>query len=294
MAQAAATSPAAIGFARDLFDLGKPRVTTLVIFTTAIGIWLAPHGGAGLGTTLSFLFATSLLVASANTLNCWVERESDGLMHRTMDRPLPAGRLAPVVALVWGTVLGLLALVLLFLTSNILTAVLGAVALLCYVLVYTPLKRVSPAALYIGAVPGAIPPLMGWTFATGGLAVPGWFLFALLFVWQIPHFIAISVYLEEDYRRGGLQVLPVAHGNEAAWRQMIRSSAVLLAVSLVAVPLKIAGPIYMTVAVVAGGLFLHGSVKGSRTGTAKAGRRVFAISIIYLIAVVTALILDKV
>jgi protoheme IX farnesyltransferase len=292
MAHAAATSPAAIGFARDIVNLGKPRVTTLVIFTTATGIWLAPSNGATLATTLSFLFATSLLVASANTLNCWVERKSDGLMHRTMNRPLPAGRLAPQVALIWGTVLGFLALVLLQLISNTLTAALGALALLTYVLIYTPLKRVSPAALYVGAVPGAIPPLMGWTFATGGLDVPGGFLFALLFIWQIPHFIAISVYLEEDYRRGGLQVLPVAHGGPAAWRQMIWSSAVLLAVSVAAVPLGIAGPVYLAVALAAGAVFVHGAWKGSKTGTAKAGRRVFAISILHLIVVVTALILD--
>ena len=293
MALAAATSPAAIGFARDIVNLGKPRVTTLVIFTTATGIWLAPQSGATLTTTLSFLFATSILVASANTLNCWVERKSDGLMHRTRDRPLPAGRLAPGVALVWGSVLGVLALVLLQLTSNTLTAALGAIALLTYVLIYTPLKRVSPAALYVGAVPGAIPPLMGWTFATGGLAAPGWFLFALLFIWQIPHFIAISVYLEEDYRRGGLQVLPVAHGSKAAWRQMIWTAAALLVTSLAAIPLGIAGVAYTAVAVAAGTVFVHGAWQGSKTPTAKAGRKVFAISILYLIAVVTALILDK-
>jgi protoheme IX farnesyltransferase len=294
MAHAAATTPAAIGFARDIVNLGKPRVTTLVIFTTATGIWLAPPNGAGLTTTLSFLFATSLLVASANTLNCWVERNSDGLMHRTMDRPLPAGRLAPGVALVWGSVLGLLALVLLHLTSNTLTAALGSIALLTYVLVYTPLKRVSPAALYVGAVPGAIPPLMGWTFATGSLDTPGWFLFALLFIWQIPHFIAISVYLEEDYRRGGLQVLPVAHGSKAAWRQMIWTSAALLAMSLAAAALGIAGPVYLVVATLAGAVFVHGAWTGSKAPTAKAGRKVFAISILHLIAVVTTLILDKI
>ncbi len=294
MAQAAATSPAAIGFARDIVNLGKPRVTTLVIFTTATGIWLAPPSGATLATTLSFLFATSLLVASANTLNCWVERKSDGLMHRTMNRPLPAGRLAPGVALVWGSVLGTLALVLLQLTSNTLTAVLGTIALLTYVVIYTPMKRISPMALYVGAVPGAIPPLMGWTFATGSLDTPGWFLFALLFIWQIPHFIAISVYLEEDYRRGGLQVLPVAHGSKAAWRQMIWTAAALLAVSLAAVVLNIAGPIYLAVATLAGAVFVHGAWKGSKNPTAKAGRKVFAISILYLVAVVTALILDKV
>jgi protoheme IX farnesyltransferase len=292
MAQAAATSPAAIGFARDVVNLGKPRVTTLVLFTTATGIWLAPSTGAALATTLSFLFATSILVASANTLNCWVERKSDGLMHRTMNRPLPAGRLAPGFALVWGSVLGLLALVLLQLTSNTLTVALGAIALLTYVLIYTPLKKVSPAALYIGAIPGAIPPLMGWTFATGGLDRPGWFLFALLFIWQIPHFIAISVYLEEDYRRGGLQVLPVARGGPAAWRQMILTSAILLALSLAAVPLGIAGSVYLVVAALAGAVFVHGAWQGSKTGTTKAGRRVFLISIIHLVAVVTALILD--
>jgi protoheme IX farnesyltransferase len=292
MAQAAATSPTVIGFARDVINLGKPRVTSLVLLTTAAGIWLAPSSGAGFVTTLGFLFATSVLVGSANTLNCWVERESDGRMHRTRIRPLPAGRLSPGFALAWGTLLGLAALVLLRITSNNLTTALGAIALLTYVLIYTPMKRISPAALYVGAIPGAIPPLMGWTFATGGLSTPGWFLFFLLFLWQIPHFIAISVYLEEDYRRGGLQVLPVARGGTAAWRRMILATGVLLAVSLAPVPLGIAGPAYLLVAGAAGAMFLYGAIRGSKTGTATAGRRVFLVSILHLICVVAMLILD--
>ncbi len=294
MAQVSAIAPTPLGFAKDIIELGKPRVTSLVIFTTACGFWLAPPSGRSGWNTLAFLFATSMLVASANTLNCWVERDSDGRMLRTRNRPLPAGRMAPGVALVWGTVLGLGALTALFFAANLLTAFLGAVALSVYVLVYTPLKRVSPAALYIGSVPGAIPPLMGWAYATGGLAAPGWFLFALLLVWQIPHFIAISVYLEEDYRRGGLQVLPVVKGGPAAWRRMILTACLLFLVSLAAVPLKLAGPYYFAVALVAGGGFIYSATTGARTGTVRAGRNTFIVSIVYLMAMVSALILDKV
>ena len=191
---------------RDLLDLAKPRITTMVVFTTAMGLWLAP-GSIGAARTALLLFGTALLVGSANILNCWYERETDGLMIRTRNRPLPAGRLEPGTALALGIACGVFAIPLLALAINPLTAVLGAIAHSTYVLVYTPLKKVSPWALELGAIPGAIPPLMGWTAATGTLSLPGWFLFGILFFWQIPHFLAIAIYLEDDYRRGGLKVL---------------------------------------------------------------------------------------
>jgi len=293
MTQVSATAPAPLGFAKNIIELAKPRVNTLVLFTTACGYWLAPTTDKPLAGTLAFLFATSMLVASANTLNCWIERTSDGLMHRTRNRPLPSGRMAPGVALVWGTVLGIGALATLYFTSNLLTATLGAIALSTYVLLYTPLKRVSPVALYIGSLPGALPPLMGWTYATGGLATAGWFLFAILFIWQIPHFIAISVYLEEDYRRGGMRVLPIVKGGPAAWRQMIWTTGLLVVVSMAAIPLNLTGPAYIIVALAAGGAFFLSAVHGSKTGSVRAGRNSFIVSIIYLVVTIAALILDK-
>ena len=153
----------------DLAELGKPRITSLVLLTTALGLWMAP-GAVSWPLALSVLVATALLVASANTLNCWVERESDGLMRRTQGRALPDGRLAPPVALAWGIFLGVIALAMLAWTTNPLTLALGAGALATYVLLYTPLKRVGWWAVLVGAVPGAIPPLMGWTATTGELS----------------------------------------------------------------------------------------------------------------------------
>ena len=183
----------------------------MVVFTTAMGLWLAP-GSIGAARTVLLLFGTALLVGSANTLNCWYERETDGLMNRTRNRPLPAGRLDPSVALALGIVGAAFAIPILSFAINPLTALLGAIAHATYVLVYTPLKKVSPWALEVGAIPGAIPPLMGWTAATGTLSLPGWFLFGILFFWQIPHFLAIAIYLEADYRRGGFKVFSVERG----------------------------------------------------------------------------------
>jgi protoheme IX farnesyltransferase len=176
---------------RDLLDLAKPRITSMVVFTTAMGLWLAP-GTIGAARTALLLCGTALLVGSANTLNCWYERETDGLMIRTRNRPLPAGRLDPWTALAFGAVCGVFAIPILAIAINPLTALLGAIAHATYVLVYTPLKKLSPWALEIGAIPGAIPPLMGWTAATGTLSLPGWFLVGILFFWQIPHFLAIA------------------------------------------------------------------------------------------------------
>lgn len=292
MAEAVAIRTAGVAFARDLVELGKPRVTLLVIFTTAIGLWLAPGSLGGWRTAL-FLAATSVLVASANTLNCYIERDSDGRMIRTRQRPLPAGRLSPPTAIVWGVLQGGAALVALWFLTNPLTFTLGAIALVSYVLVYTPLKRVTPWALHIGAVPGAIPPLMGWTAATGSLAVPGWTVFAILFAWQLPHFVAISLYLEEDYARGGLRVLPIAFGEDAARRHLLAYSVGVLVVTLAAVPLGVAGPIYGVVAAVLGARMIWMAWDGVRRRAGGAwARRFFLYTIVHLSVLVTALLLD--
>ncbi len=277
---------------RDLVELGKPRITMLVLFTTAVGLWMAP-GSLGFVGTLLFLMGTAGLVASANTLNCWVERDSDGLMHRTRRRPLPAGRLEPRVALISGMFVGVAALALVWATTNPLTFALGATALLSYVLVYTPLKRVSWLALLVGAVPGAIPPLMGWTALTGELSLPGWVLFGILFFWQLPHFIAISLYLKEDYRRGGLKVLPLVHGDAVARRHLFVYTLVLVGVSLGALPLGLAGPVYLAAATLLGAGFVYLAARGLRPVVeAVWARRTFAYSLIYLSLLIGILVLD--
>jgi protoheme IX farnesyltransferase len=246
---------------RDVLELAKPRITTMVVFTTAMGLWLAP-GGIGVARTAILLFGTALLVGSANTLNCWYERETDGLMVRTRNRALPAGRLDPWTALAVGILGGVFAIPILALAINPLTALLGAIAHASYVLVYTPLKRISPWALEVGAIPGAIPPLMGWTAATGTLSLPGWFLFGILFFWQIPHFLAIAIYLEEDYRRGGLKVVSVVHGPVTAARWLALYTVALVAVSLLAQPLGLASSFYTAVAALLGVGFIGFARRG--------------------------------
>ena len=278
------------GGVRDLFDLAKPRITTMVVFTTAMGLWLAP-GSIGTARTTLLLFGTALLVGSANILNCWYERDTDALMVRTRNRPLPAGRIDPWTALALGLACGAFAIPILALAINPLTALLGAIAHASYVVVYTPLKRVSPWALEVGAIPGAIPPLMGWTAATGGLALPGWFLFGILFFWQIPHFLAIALYLEEDYRRGGIRVLSVARGTARAARWLAVYAAVLVGVSLLAQPIGLAGTAYTLASTLLGAGFLAVTARGV-TGRVEGAwaRRAMLYSIAWLAAVMVALV----
>ncbi len=290
MTSTEALAPRPRGLIRDLVDLGKPRVTLLVVFTTGTGLWLAP-GHLGVVRSLILLVATSLVVASANTLNCWIERESDALMTRTRNRPLPDGRLRPAAALVFGIVLALVSLPLLALYVNPLTAALGLAALAIYVLAYTPLKRVSPISLVIGAIPGAMPPLMGWTAVTDRLDPPGLVLFGILFFWQIPHFIAISLYLKDDYARGGLKVLPVVHGDDVAKKHLIAYTIALVPVSLLLVPLGIAGTAYLVTALLLGGTFLWFGLGGLRPEAGvRWARQTFLYSLVYLTVLVSVLV----
>lgn len=275
---------------RDILDLAKVRITSMVVFTTAMGLWLAP-GSIGVGRTALLLFGTALLVGSANALNCWYERETDGLMIRTRNRPLPAGRMDPWVALVIGILGGVFAIPILALAINPLTALLGAIAHLSYVLIYTPLKRISPWALEVGAIPGAIPPLMGWTAATGTLSLPGWFLFGILFFWQIPHFLAIAIYLEDDYRRGGFKVFSVERGPVTAARWLAFYTVALVAVSLLAQPLGLAGVPYTAAAALLGAGFLVFARRGI-TGPVEGAwaRRTMLYSIAWLTALMISLV----
>ena len=277
---------------RDLVEIAKPRITTMVVFTTAIGVWLAP-GSIGTARTALLFLGTAMLVASANMLNCWYERDTDALMLRTRLRPIPAGRLDAWSGFAAGIALGVFSVPILALAVNPLTALLGAIAHTTYVWAYTPLKRVTPLALEVGAIPGAIPPLMGWTAGTGALAVPGWFLFGLLFFWQLPHFLAIAIYLEEDYRRGGLDVLTVRRGALAASRRIGIYTAALVVLSLLAQPLGIAGLGYTIAAAAFGAGFLALALPGlsGKLGGAWA-RRTMLYSIVWLTAVLAALVLD--
>jgi protoheme IX farnesyltransferase len=251
---AAAARPSALQVVRDVLLLGKPRLAGLVVTTAAGGMWLAPGHRDGLSAFV-LVAGTALVVGAANALNNYLERDVDARMRRTRDRPLPAGRLEPWVALAVGLGLPVIALPALAWFTNALTASLAALALVLYVCVYTPMKQRSTLALFVGAVPGAIPPVMGWTGVTGSLDAGALALFAILFTWQLPHFLAISIYLADDYARGGLRVFAVVHGERAAraWAAVTSFSVVPASLSLV--PLGVAGPAYgITAAVLGAGL----------------------------------------
>jgi len=279
---------------RDVVSLAKPRITLMVLITTAGGLALA--GGIGLGKALCTLLGTALVVGSANTLNCWWERESDRLMTRTMNRPLPAGRLSPKTALMFGMILGGIAIPLLTIGVNHLTGGLAAIALVSYVAVYTPLKQVTPAALLIGSVPGALPPLIGWTAVTGRLEWAGIALFGVLFFWQLPHFIAIAVFRQEEYTRAGIKVLPAVRGLRVAKVHAVVHSVLLLAVTLTLVPLKVAGLPFLVTAIVLGVGMVVLSVRGFSAPVSVSNhrwaRQLFAASLVYLPLLFTALALD--
>ena len=213
----------------DLLQLAKPRITALVLFTTASGLWLAPHG-LPLRTVIFTILGTVLIVAAANALNMYLERDSDALMSRTMNRPLPARRMEPKVALGFGLVLAAISVPLLTFAVGALPGLLASIALVSYVLLYTPMKRMSAAALLVGALPGAIPPLIGWTAATERLDLPGVLLFAVMFLWQVPHFLAITLFRKEEYARAGLVVQPNEPGGERAARMnIVRYTVALVA-----------------------------------------------------------------
>jgi protoheme IX farnesyltransferase len=284
-----ATSP--LTYLRDLVQLAKPRLSTLVIITTAGGIALAP-GDLGLPRALVVLLGTAAVVGAANALNCFLERDIDARMRRTRDRPLPAGRLEPFVALALGIAVPIFAVPLLALAASPLTALLAFVALVSYVAVYTPMKQRSALALVVGAVPGAIPPVMGWTAVTGRIDAGAVALFALLFFWQLPHFLAVSIYLKDDYARGGLKVFALVHGETATRWWALAGTIVLVPVSLVLVPLGLAGPLYGAIAALAGVALVGYAGVGVRLrGESGAwARRFFLATVLYLTILFAALL----
>jgi protoheme IX farnesyltransferase len=269
--------------AADLLALTKPGVTRLVVFTSAVGMWLAPEGSLTVSRILFTMLGTVGVVAGANTLNMYLERDIDGRMERTRDRPLPTGRLAPSVALAFGIFLSLVSVPLLSIAVNPLTGALAALALLSYVGLYTPLKQRSWVAVWVGAVPGAMPPLMGWTAATGTLGTPGLVLFLILMLWQVPHTLAITLFRHDDYAGAGFQTLPVQHGARATQVQILWSTCLLVVSSLGPWWFGFGGVAYLVAAVVLGAGFLGGAAAGLRPGAGvKWARGLFAYSLVYL------------
>jgi len=282
---------------RDLVTLTKPRITMMVVNTAAGGLFLsrrAPDVPEVTGATiLATLLGTAMIVAGANALNMYIERDIDRRMDRTKNRPLPAGRVAPRLALWVGVVLSALAVPILAVGANALTALLAVIANLLYVLAYTPLKQHSHWALHVGAIPGAIPPLLGWTAGTGRIDAAGMVLFGLLFLWQIPHFVAITLFRKADYARAGLVVMPNVTGELAARHTIVRWIFAAVATSLLVVPLGLAHRGYLTAATLFGAVFFSFGCYGLKAGSGpKWAKWLFLVSILYLVGVFAALVID--
>ncbi len=279
--------------AADLIELGKPRITLLVTLTAAAGFVLASPEGIDPVRFVNALVGTALVAAGSAALNQFVERDSDRRMRRTAQRPLPAGRMSPDAALAWAVLLATAGLLQLLLLVNALTALVGAATLVAYVLVYTPLKRVSALATVVGAFPGAAPPVMGWTAASGRLELGGWILFALLFLWQLPHFLSIAWLYREDYRAAGMPLLTVNDPDgRRTGRQAVLWASALVPVTLMPSATGMTGWIALAGALAAGAWFLAAAVRFARTQTVATARRLLLVSVFYLPAVLGALVVD--
>jgi protoheme IX farnesyltransferase len=274
----------------DLVALVKPTIMMMALLTAAGAMSLAP-GALEPGRALWLVAGTALIVGAANTLNMYLERDIDCLMARTRRRPLPMHRLSPRTALVFGGLQGALSLPVLA-RVNLVTAALGLVALVLYVGVYTPMKQRSHWATWIGAVPGAMPALMGWTAATGRIELGGLAVFGVLFFWQIPHFHAIAMYRQRDYEAAGLKTLPATLGLPAARHHIVGYLAVQVAVSLALWPLGVAGLPYLVTALALGAAVLVQGARGLTAGGPKWARAVFLASIVYLPVLFAVMVLD--
>ncbi|HVU05092.1 MAG TPA: heme o synthase [Polyangiaceae bacterium] len=281
-----------VSFVRALVELSKPGITRMVLFTTALGAAIAP-GPVRDWTKFGYaLLGTSLIVAAANALNMFLEGDVDALMKRTRERPIPSGRISPEVALWFGGALAFTGLPILDFCVNPLTAFIGGFSLLSYVLVYTPLKRLSSVAVWVGAVPGAAPPLMGYTAMTSRLDAVGLSLFALLFIWQIPHFHAIALFRTSEYTRAGLVVLPASRGVDHTKRVIVALLCLQLLVSALPAWLGLGGVPYIVSAVVLGLAYLAYGIAGFyREDHEKWARSLFFASLPYLVVLFGALVL---
>jgi protoheme IX farnesyltransferase len=262
----------------DLVALVKPRIMIMALLTAAGAMSLAPHA-VHVTHALLVLAGTALIVGSANTLNMWLERDTDCLMSRTKNRPLPQHRLAAGTALAFGAIQGAIALPVLA-TVGIVPAALGLVALLLYVGVYTPMKQRTHWATWIGAIPGAMPALLGWSAARGRVDLPGLAVFGVLFFWQIPHTHAISIYRQREYDAAGLKTLAGTHGPAVARRAIRGWLLVQVAIGFAPWALGVASVPYAIVAAVLGAMVLVQGFAGD--GSAKWARNVFLASIVYL------------
>jgi heme o synthase len=281
--------------ASDFVALTKPRVVAMVLITTAVGYYLgAPAGTLDYLRLLATLLGTAVAAGGTLALNQFMEREADARMDRTRSRPLPDGRLAPLDALLFGATLTTVGVVYLALAVDPLPAAITALTTASYLFAYTPLKSRTPLCSVVGAVPGALPPLTGWAAAAGSLGVEAWILFAILFLWQIPHSLAIACMYRDDYARAGIRVLPVAEPDGASTgRQVTTHSLALIAVGLLPTLVGLAGAVYFVIALALGISLAVASIRLARSGDGNDARRLLLASLIYLPVLLAAMAADK-
>ena len=278
----------------DFYELTKPRMNFLVLITTMVGYYMAARSWWDWAGVIHTLIGTALTAAGASVLNQYIERDDDAKMPRTANRPLPGGRIGPIEALFYGVFLGAGGIIYLMLLVNPITALLGVITLGSYVFVYTPLKRRTTLCTIVGAVPGAIPPVMGWTAVTGHFSAEAWALFGILFFWQMPHFLAIAILYKDDYAAGGFKMLPVVDEKlSSTSRQIILWGVALIPVSLVPTLLGMAGIGYLLTAVLLGLGFLTFGVLCAISRQRLDARRLFLASIIYLPLLLAVMMTDK-
>ncbi len=285
---------------KDYIALTKPRITWLILMSTGVGYFFgAQKGFQGwtgwhLLTLLHTIIGTGLIASGTAALNQWYEREADSKMRRTQARPLPSGRLAPGPALVFAIAISVAGFAELWLGANLLAALLGLITLLTYLFVYTPLKQRSPHSTTIGAIPGAMPPLIGFAAATGTLTWEAWVLFAILFLWQFPHFYAIAWMYKDDYARAGIRMLPVVEpdGRSTARRILLYSIA-LIPISLMPKFFAMAGNVYLYGALALGVAFVYYGLRIRWDRTRQQARRVLLASVIYLPVLFSLMLFDR-
>jgi len=280
--------------ALDFVALGKPRLNFLVVVSALAGYVMGGSEALGMLRLMGMLAGTGLVAGGASAFNQVYERDVDALMRRTRLRPLPDGRVQPVEALAFAAAVSVTGLLILAATANLLSALVAFATLLTYVVVYTPLKRRTSLATVIGAIPGALPPIIGWAAARGSLSREAWTLFGIVFLWQLPHFLAIAWMFRDDYGRAGFPLLPVVEPDgRSTGRQAVLYAAALIPLSLAPTVMGLAGEVYFAAALVLGLAFLALTIRFARSRTVRDARRLFFSSIIYLPLIWILMIANK-
>jgi heme o synthase len=287
-------SPSRMNVVRDYLELTKPRITLLILICTAIGYRFGCGASFHWTILVHALLGTALLASGTSALNQWYEVDSDAKMNRTRRRPLPAGKIKRIYGLVYGLLLSAAGFLDLWFGTNPLAAALGLFTLLSYLLLYTPLKQRSALCTTVGAIPGAMPPLMGYAAAGHGVDIGALALFLILFAWQFPHFDAIAWMYRDDYARGGIRMLPVIDpdGKSTAKRIMV-SSLLLIAISLTPLFFGMTGALYAAAAICAGLGVLYFAVRLARERTSPRARALLLSTVFYLPALLCVMVLDR-